>query len=124
MEVAKRDLATIIEARMKEIFAMVRREIDDSGYGDRLGAGIVLTGGGALVEGAVEARREVDRNSGEAGSSRRAFSGVGERFANPCYATVLGLVLLAADADSCGFRSRDPEGDDQSRNASKQLQVA
>ena len=108
VEVAKRDLATIIEARMKEIFAMVRREIEDSGYGDRLGAGIVLTGGGSLVEGAVEL---AERSTGipvRLGVPA-AFPGVGERLANPCYAAVLGLVLMAADADSCGF-SQHPEG--------------
>ena len=93
---------------MKEIFAMVRREIDDSGYGDRLGAGIVLTGGGALVEGAVELAERSIGIPVRLGVPA-AFPGVGERFANPCYATVLGLVLMAADADSCGF-SQHPEG--------------
>ena len=102
VEVAKIDLATIIKARMEEIFAMVRREIVKSGYEDGLGAGIVLTGGGALVEGAAElAERSV-------GIPVRlgvpaAFPGVGERLANPCFATVLGLVLMAADTDHCGF---------------------
>ena len=108
VEVAKRDLATIIEARMKEIFALVRREIDASGYGDRLGAGVVLTGGGALVEGAVELAERSIGLPVRLGVPA-AFPGVGERLANPCYATVLGLVLMAADADSCGFRQH-PEG--------------
>lgn len=108
VEVPKRDLATIIEARMKEIFAMVRRELDDSGYGDRLGAGIVLTGGGALVEGAVELAEQSIGIPVRLGVPA-AFPGVGERLSNPCYATVLGLVLMAADADSCGF-GKYPEG--------------
>ncbi len=104
VEVAKRDLATIIEARMEEIFAMVRREIENSGYGDRLGAGIVLTGGGALVEGAAELAERSIGIPVRLGVPA-AFPGVGEGLANPCFATVLGLVLMAADdADSCGFR--------------------
>ena len=104
VEVAKRDLATIIEARMKEIFAMVRREIDNNGYVDRLGAGIVLTGGGALVEGSAELAERSIGIPVRLGVPA-AFPGVGERLANPCYATVLGLALMAADeADSPGFR--------------------
>ena len=104
VEVARRDLATIVEARMEEIFAMVRREIDYSGYGDRLGAGIVLTGGGALVEGAAELAERSIGIPVRLGVPA-AFNGVGEGLANPCFATVLGLVLMAADkADSGGFR--------------------
>ena len=109
VEVAKKDLATIIEARMGEIFGMVRREIDDSGYGERLGAGIVLTGGGALVEGAAELAERSIGIPVRLGVPA-AFPGVGERLANPCFSTVVGLVLMATDADGWG-PPRDQEGD-------------
>ena len=42
-------LASIIEARMAEIMDAVLYEIENSGYADRLHAGIVLTGGGAQM---------------------------------------------------------------------------
>ena len=43
-------LANIIEARMEEIIEAVMFEVDRSGYSDRIAAGIVFTGGGALMK--------------------------------------------------------------------------
>ena len=48
-EVSFRVLANIIEARMSEIMDAVLYEIQNSGYAEKLHAGIVLTGGGALM---------------------------------------------------------------------------
>ena len=48
-EVSFKMLANIIEARMSEILDAVLYEIQNSGYADKLYAGIVLTGGGALM---------------------------------------------------------------------------
>ncbi|MBP6867758.1 MAG: cell division protein FtsA [Bacteroidales bacterium] len=48
-EIPFRYLAHIIEARMDEILEAVMYEIQQSGYADRLPAGIVLTGGGSLL---------------------------------------------------------------------------
>lgn len=49
-EIAVRTLAGIIEARMCDIIDLVKLEIDRCGYKGRLGAGIVLTGGGANLK--------------------------------------------------------------------------
>lgn len=49
-EVSFKLLAQIIEARMSEIIEAVWYEIERSGYADKLHAGLVLTGGGALLE--------------------------------------------------------------------------
>lgn len=43
-------LASIIQARIDEIFGAIEYQIEASGFGDKLGAGIVLTGGGALLK--------------------------------------------------------------------------
>lgn len=48
-EIPFRFLASIIEARMDEILEAVMYEVYQSGYADRLPAGIVLTGGGSLL---------------------------------------------------------------------------
>ena len=48
-EVSFKTLANIIEARVSEIMDAVLYEIQNSGYADRLQAGMVLTGGGALL---------------------------------------------------------------------------
>ncbi len=49
-EISFKHLAGIIQARMEEIIDAVKFEIESSGVSDRLGAGLVLTGGGALLK--------------------------------------------------------------------------
>jgi cell division protein FtsA len=49
-EISFRSLAYIIQSRMEEIFDHVIYEIETSGVADKLSAGIVLTGGGALLK--------------------------------------------------------------------------
>ncbi|MDR0955430.1 MAG: cell division protein FtsA [Rikenellaceae bacterium] len=48
-EISCRNLASIIEARLLDIIDSVNHEIKRAGYENRLGAGIVLTGGTALT---------------------------------------------------------------------------
>ena len=48
-EISFKTLANIIEARMSEIMDAVMYEIRNSGYANKLHAGMVLTGGGALM---------------------------------------------------------------------------
>ncbi|MFC2129556.1 cell division protein FtsA, partial [Bacteroidota bacterium] len=49
-EISFRSLAYIIQSRMEEIIDAVIYEIENSGYMDKLSAGIVLTGGGAMLK--------------------------------------------------------------------------
>jgi len=49
-EISFRNLAYIIQARMEEIVDAAYYEIENSGVADKLGAGIVLTGGGAMLK--------------------------------------------------------------------------
>ena len=48
--VLRRNLATIIEARLTDIAEFVKLEIKDSGYANKLPYGIVLTGGSSVIE--------------------------------------------------------------------------
>lgn len=49
-EISAQNLAAIIEARMLDIIDFAIEEIKKSGYHDKLGAGVVLTGGGAKLK--------------------------------------------------------------------------
>jgi cell division protein FtsA len=49
-EISFRNLAYIIQARMEEILDAVSYEIENSGYAEKLSAGIVITGGGAMLK--------------------------------------------------------------------------
>ncbi len=48
-EISFRNLAMIVEARMTDIAEYVAAEIERAGYAGRLGAGVILTGGGAQL---------------------------------------------------------------------------
>ncbi|MBE0655623.1 MAG: cell division protein FtsA [Bacteroidales bacterium] len=48
-EISFKSLAYIIQSRMEEIIDAVMFEVENSGYMDKLSAGIVITGGGALL---------------------------------------------------------------------------
>jgi cell division protein FtsA len=51
LQIRRRELALIIEARVEEIFSLVLQEIKRSGYDGLLPAGMVLTGGSSSIPG-------------------------------------------------------------------------
>ena len=59
IQMSRRDLAYIIEARVEEIFRFVLQEIKRSGYDGLLPAGVVLTGGSSLLPGIRKLGAEV-----------------------------------------------------------------
>ena len=90
-EIPTAQLGAIVQARMEEIFEMVKRRINDYGSAEALAAGVVLTGGGVLLNGSAQLAEEVLNLPVRIGIPRR-LAGMGERVASPVYATVLGLV--------------------------------
>ncbi len=94
--VPRRDLANIIEARMEEIFMLARRQIFAAIPNAVFGAGIVITGGGAQVEGAVALAERVFAAPVRLGPPI-GLEGMAESIGNPPYATALGLVLYGAE---------------------------
>ncbi len=57
-EISQKNLAIIIENRLREIIGFVMEEIGDSGYAGRLKGGIVLTGGASQLTGIDELFRK------------------------------------------------------------------
>src|SRR3990170_3813740 len=51
VDISRKDMALIIEARVEEIFNYVQQEIKRSGYDGLLPAGVVMTGGTSLLPG-------------------------------------------------------------------------
>lgn len=58
-ELSRQALAEVVEPRYEELFSLVQGELRRSGYEDLLPAGIVITGGTAKMEGAVELAEEI-----------------------------------------------------------------
>lgn len=91
-DVSRSILASIIQPRMEEIFGLVAKEIKRSEYGELLGAGVVLTGGGALLEGSVPLAEEILGLPAKIGIPQ-GFTGLVESASSPIFATGVGLVL-------------------------------
>ncbi|MGC8666704.1 MAG: cell division protein FtsA [Chthonomonadales bacterium] len=91
----RRALCQIIEARMQEVFQLVQKEILKSGCHDQLAAGVVLTGGGALLRGTTECAArvlELPVRIGRPGG----VAGLSDKVAGPAFATSVGLVRYGA----------------------------
>ncbi len=89
-EVTRDVLAQIIQARMEEIFSLAAKEIKRSGYGDVLGAGVVLTGGGSLLEGCADLAESVFDMPVKIGIPN--VTGLTQSACNPVFAAGAGLV--------------------------------
>lgn len=93
--IERESICEIIQPRMHEIFSMIREKVEPKGYLRHLGAGIVLTGGGAQLPGAVELAQEVFETTARIGQPGN-LGGIGSVYQTPEYSTVIGLVLHAA----------------------------
>jgi len=92
----KSQLAQIIQARTQEIFELIRADVQRTGLLDQLGAGLVITGGGAHLEGVTELAGQVFGRSARMGLPVR-IAGVGEAWQRPEYSAAVGLVLWGQD---------------------------
>jgi cell division protein FtsA len=93
-EISELNLARIIQARVEEIFDHVFWEIRRSGYERRLTAGIVITGGGALlrhITNLVELRTGLSARVGH--PTEQLAHGYDHELASPVFATAVGLVV-------------------------------
>ncbi len=89
------DIAQIIQDRMEEIFRLVKDELEESGYIDKIPAGVVLTGGGSLLRGTVRLAEERLDQRVRIGRpvDVKMFE---ETDASPALATVVGLVKFGS----------------------------
>ena len=85
-------LSEIIEPRAVELLELVQGELTRSGYEKQLGAGVVLTGGGARL-GGLAALTEQTLGLPVRVGEPRGLESMGEILRDPAYATVVGLVV-------------------------------
>ncbi len=89
--ILRSQIAEIIEPRMKEIFEMVDAELLRSGRKQYLAGGVVLTGGGSLIEGSTILAEEVLGLNVSTGYPAD-ISGFIDRVSGPEFATSLGML--------------------------------
>jgi cell division protein FtsA len=95
--VARELIAHIVEQRLDEMFGLVQDELERAELMDKLGAGIVLTGGTTAIQGIVELAQQVFAAPVRAGVPEEGLTGLADSVALPRFATVAGLALYGAD---------------------------
>ena len=96
-EISMRNLANIIQARMEEIIDGIMFQIENSGCADKLGCGIVITGGGAMLRCLKELFRFRTGMDVRIGYPGEHLAGDSENINEPCYATGVGLLMKGFD---------------------------
>ena len=90
----QRLLGEILEPRACELFEMLRDNLRAAGVFEMLGAGLVMTGGGARLNGMQEVAEDVLRKPARV-ASPLPIQKLPAALAEPEYSTVLGLIFYA-----------------------------
>ncbi|MDR3267158.1 MAG: cell division protein FtsA [Tannerella sp.] len=94
-EIELKNLNMIVEARSDEILVNVARKIEESGFADALGAGIILTGGAALLKNLPEALHNLTKKDVRLAYAT-SFSTDNNEITHPAsYSCVVGLLTMA-----------------------------
>ncbi len=109
-ELSRQTLAEVVEPRYDELFKLVLSELRRSGFEHLVASGIVLTGGGAKMEGLIELAEEIFHMPVTLGSPRE-ISGLKDIVRNPVFATGVGLLQYGLD------RERDLPGKQDDRES-------
>lgn len=100
-------LTQIIHVRMRELFSIIDNELRQTGFKNKVKAGIVLTGGGSLLKGSKELAEEVFGMPTRIGFPLELGSGLSSEIESPEFATVGGLIKRVPGSsaeESKGFK--------------------
>jgi cell division protein FtsA len=92
---SRQTLAEIIEPRVEEILTFVYDEVVRAGYTKLIASGVVLTGGGAILDGMPELAEQIFNLPVRRGTPR-GIGGLVDLVNSPIYATGVGLVLYGS----------------------------
>lgn len=93
--VKQSQICQIIQARMEQIFTMVKSAIvkNTNDSIKQLSGNIILTGGGAMMEGVIELAQNIFKTSSVRLGVPENLGGIEEDYRRPDFATVIGLVV-------------------------------
>jgi cell division protein FtsA len=107
-EVARELIAHIVEQRLDEIFGLVHQNLEAAGVLDRLGAGVVLTGGPRPWTACWRWPSSASPPRSGWAQPGEGLSGLAAEVARPRFATVAGACLLGATVSTRPARGRAP----------------
>jgi cell division protein FtsA len=107
---SRHTLAEVIEPRYQELFELVHDEIRASKLEEQIAAGIVLTGGTAKMEGAVEFAEEIFQMPVRVGAPL-AMKGLSEYVEDEKFATAVGLLQYGKEHVISQLAAKTKAGD-------------
>ena len=114
--IQKYTLVEVMSLRYQEIFNFINEKILQSGFEEKIPAGIVLTGGSSKSEGLVDLAEEIFHKQVRVGIPQYLYGGAEDVVKNSEYATSVGLLLYAQKEISPQL---DPVNEDFSSAAKK-----
>jgi len=93
--ISRRALNTVVNARLQELFTIIRARLDEENLLHRLNAGVILTGGGAAMPGVVELAVSVFGCGVHVGRIVPEIEGLESSPHPEALAVLAGLLLLA-----------------------------
>lgn len=102
--VPKRAVAEVVEPLLKWLFEYIHREVENSGYKGITRAGVVITGGCAMLKSIDKLAERVFRQQTRIGYPRQ-LNGLYDRVKDPSFATCIGLVLKGAEQNGLARRN-------------------
>ena len=98
-------MSQILEYRAREVFEYVRDSLDEAHVRNLLPGGVILTGGGSLLDGMTDLAEDVLGMRARTATPRRVKGKV-KPVQKPQYATSIGLLYFAAKNDDLGPKSK------------------
>ncbi len=102
--VPKLELCEILQPRAEELFSLIRQDLDRNGVAECLRGGVVLTGGGAQLDGLPELGEQVFNCSVRYGLPQ-GLGGLVDVISSPAWCTASGLLLYGRAAELEGRRA-------------------
>ena len=93
-EIERETLNTIINLRLREIFELLKRRLEEESFINYLGAGIFITGGCSLLNGIDHLAEEIFEMPAQVAHAQTA-SGLTSAVENPQFSTTIGLIKYA-----------------------------
>src|SRR4029077_16441468 len=98
-EIERETLNTIIHLRMREIFELLKRTLEEESFINYVGAGIFITGGCSLLNGIEHLAQEIFEMPAHVAHAQ-TMSGLTSAFENPQFSTAIGLIKYAQAVQS------------------------
>jgi cell division protein FtsA len=103
-DLPRKMISEILKARGVELLELIHKQLVGSGECERAAAGVVLTGGGSMLEGMLELSEQVLAMPVRQGLPR-SVHGLVDELCHPVYATAIGLAMLGAQETGSGRKS-------------------